>query len=266
MHSRAGNTSALMDMFIEQIEEATGLGAVMDLLQDLLGGATDPAFLSVVAVAGLVLGLVLGPHRLGMAVMLISSALCWSCLLFWPTNYQQFGVLLPCCGFFWGWACKNRLLGPIHTDGGVFSFLPGVVAGTLATLSGAPMHPTPLRGGFYLAATLLPALNFLVPLRHLATSRPPRLAQISERHAKPPPFGAVFACYCCSQLAFFPLAALHFGRACRLGWPAVLVALGLSAAMGAAAYGLAGLANAPILARQRREQSAAKKQVGKSAV
>ena len=41
-----------MDIFIDQMEEATGLGAVMDLLQDLLGGATDPAFLSVVAVAG----------------------------------------------------------------------------------------------------------------------------------------------------------------------------------------------------------------------
>jgi len=41
-----------MDIFIEQLEEATGLGAVMDLLQDLLGGATDPAFLAVVAVAG----------------------------------------------------------------------------------------------------------------------------------------------------------------------------------------------------------------------
>ena len=44
--------SRAMDIFIDQIEEATGLGAVMDLLQDLLGGATDPAFLSVVAVAG----------------------------------------------------------------------------------------------------------------------------------------------------------------------------------------------------------------------
>ena len=41
-----------MDIYIDQMEEATGLGAVMDLLQDLLGGATDPAFLSVVAVAG----------------------------------------------------------------------------------------------------------------------------------------------------------------------------------------------------------------------
>jgi len=44
--------SRAMDIFIDQIEESTGLGAVMDLLQDLLGGATDPAFLSVVAVAG----------------------------------------------------------------------------------------------------------------------------------------------------------------------------------------------------------------------
>ena len=205
------------------------MGAAMDLVQDILGGPTDPAFLSVVAVTGIVLGLVLGHHRLGMAMMPISSALCWSCLFFWPTNYQQFGVLLPCCGFFWGWACKNRLLGPIRTDGGVFTFLPGVLAGVLATLPGAPMHPTPWRGGFYVAATLLPALNFLVPVRHFAASRP-QLAQISERHGKPPPFGAVFVGFCCSQLAFFPLAAAHFGRACRLGLPAVLVALCLTAA------------------------------------
>ena len=80
------------------------------------------------------LGLVLGPHRLGMALMIISSALCWSarcptlaltctltptltrtatltlarsCLLYWPTNYQQFAVLLPCCTFYWGWASNH---------------------------------------------------------------------------------------------------------------------------------------------------------------
>ena len=105
-----------MEIYIEQLEEGTGLGAVMDRLQDVFGGATDPAFLSVVAVGGAVLGLVLGPSRVGTAVMLVSSALCWSCLLFWPTNYQQFAFLLPCCGFFWVWACKNRLLGPDHTD------------------------------------------------------------------------------------------------------------------------------------------------------
>ena len=59
------------------------------------------------------LGLVLGPHRLGMALMLISSALCWACLLYWPTNYQQFAVLLPCCAFYWGWACHHVTgLGP----------------------------------------------------------------------------------------------------------------------------------------------------------
>ena len=40
----------------------------------------------------------------------------------------------------WVWACKNRLLGPDHTDSGVFTLLPGVVAGTLATLPGAPMQ------------------------------------------------------------------------------------------------------------------------------
>ena len=30
-----------------------------------------------------------------------------SCLLYWPTNYQQFAVLLPCCCFFWSWACNH---------------------------------------------------------------------------------------------------------------------------------------------------------------
>ena len=30
-----------------------------------------------------------------------------SCLLYWPTNYQQFAVLLPCCSFFWSWACNH---------------------------------------------------------------------------------------------------------------------------------------------------------------
>jgi hypothetical protein len=69
-----------------------------------------------------------------MALMIISSALCWSarcptlaltctltptltrtatltlarsCLLYWPTNYQQFAVLLPCCTFYWGWASNH---------------------------------------------------------------------------------------------------------------------------------------------------------------
>ena len=57
-----------MEIYIEQLEEGTGLGAVMDRLQDVFGGATDPAFLSVVAVGGAVLGLVLGPSRVGTAV------------------------------------------------------------------------------------------------------------------------------------------------------------------------------------------------------
>ena len=258
-----------MEIYIEQLEEGTGLGAVMDRLQDVFGGATDPAFLSVVAVGGAVLGLVLGPSRVGTAVMLVSSALCWSCLLFWPTNYQQFAFLLPCCGFFWVWACKNRLLGPDHTDSGVFTLLPGVVAGTLATLPGAPMHPTPLRGGFYLTATLLPALSFLEPLSRLAGgllgNAARSLGHTPEIRHTPLPLGTAFACHCCAQLAFYPCAAVHFGRACRLGWPAVLVAIGMTATLGWAALYVARLLNAPILARQR-EQSAAKKQGGKSAV
>ena len=238
-----------VDAYLEALEEATGLGALIDHV----GGPTEPAFLAVVLAAGLFLGLVLGPARLGMALMLVSSALCWSCILFWPTAYQPFGFLLPCCGFFWCWACKNRLLGPIWIDGGVFTFAPGAIAGALATMPGAPMHPTPWRGGFYVAATLLPALNFLVPVKYFATSQP-RLAQISARYGKPAPFGAVFFCFCCSQFAFFPVAALHFGRACRLGVPAALAGLTLTLVLAAVCYKASGLVNAPILARQKTQR------------
>ena len=52
---------------IEALEEATGLGALIDHV----GGPTEPAFLAVVLAAGLFLGLVLGPARLGMALMLV---------------------------------------------------------------------------------------------------------------------------------------------------------------------------------------------------
>jgi len=248
-----------MDVYLETLEDSTGLGEAMDRV----GGPTEPAFLVVVLVSGLVLGLVLGPARLGMGLMLVSSALSWSLLLFWPTYYQPFGFLLPCCGFFWCWACKNRLLGPIWIDGGVFTFAPGAIAGALATLHDAPMHPTPWRGGFYMAATLLPALNFLVPVKYFATSRP-CFAQISAKYGKAAPFGAVFFTYCCSQFAFFPMAALHFGRAIRLGWEGSLIGLALTAAFAVAAHQAARLVNAPILARQKADRQEAKK-VAKSA-
>ena len=35
-----------------------------------------------------------------------------SCLLYWPTNYQQFAFLLPCCSFFWSWACDHAEVKP----------------------------------------------------------------------------------------------------------------------------------------------------------
>ena len=65
---RAGAAESMsVDAYLEALEEATGLGALIDHV----GGPTEPAFLAVVLAAGLFLGLVLGPARLGMALMLV---------------------------------------------------------------------------------------------------------------------------------------------------------------------------------------------------
>lgn len=244
-----------MDTYLERLEDALGLDAVTDVI----GEPTEPSFLAVVLVSGLVLGFVLGPARIGMALMLGSTALCWSMVACWPTHYQPFGFLLPSSGFFWCWACKNRLLGPIRTDGGVLTFLPGVIAGWLAAMPNAPMYPTPGRGAFYIAAALLPALNFLVPVVRAAKSWT-SFSQLSAKYGKPPPFGTVFLVYCCSQCVFYPIAAVRFGRACGLGASAALLGTGLTAVLAVVAKKAVAVINAPILERQRREHTQAKKE------
>ena len=251
---------AALDIYFHALEDAMDATGLLGLAEHM----SDAAFFGLLLAASLMLGLVLGPSRLGMPLMPISSALCWSLLAYWPIYYQPFGFLLPCAGFYWCWAWKNRLCGPIRIDGGVITFLPGVVAGGLAMLPTAPIHPTMWRGAFYIAVTLLPAANFLVPVVYFVRSRP-SFAQVSARYGKPSPFGTVFFFYCFSQFLFFPAAAIHFGHGSRLDWAAALLGVLLFVVLAIVAKAAAGVINAPILAREKRERQAAKAQAKSAA-
>ena len=96
-------------------------------------------------------------------------------------------------------------------------------------------------------------------------SRNSSFAQISARYGKPSPFGTVFYFYCFSQFVFFPAAAIHFGHGSRLDWAAALLGLVLFVVLAIVAKAAAGVINAPILAREKRERQAAKAQAKSAA-
>ena len=72
------------------------------------------------------------PPLLGAVLMVVSQYYSWKLLLLmWPAD-RPFGWLMPVCFGYWVWACKNRIFGPIRTDPGVLTFLPGYIAGSVS--------------------------------------------------------------------------------------------------------------------------------------
>ena len=103
-----------------------------------------------------------------MALMPISNFVCWYKLMNAGGDYTW---QLPCFGFYWLWAVKNRTFGPLKIDAGVISFLPGVISGLLryTVFANKVLAPcsdavTCARTGLETSSSLLVAANFAIPI------------------------------------------------------------------------------------------------------
>ena len=102
--------------------------------------------------------------------MVFSAGLCWFALLNdWPGPVPCF--LLPVCTFFWLWACKNRIFGPIKIDMGIVTFFPGMLVGGLCCFWDLDASWSAL-AGVGVGGCLLIAGNFFVPIGRILKTRP----------------------------------------------------------------------------------------------
>jgi len=124
------------------------------------------------------------------------------------TSPHPFEWMLPVCGFYWTWALKNRTMGPILIDGGVVSFLPGLVVGALAKFSSSDDDPSPLLCGAAAASCTLVALNFWIPVRRFMKTKTPYPHNAYPRE-KPNWWAAVFHAYCHLSLLFWSVGAAN---------------------------------------------------------
>merc|ERR1711972_617341 len=56
----------------------------------------------------------------------ISQLGCWMTLCFTFGRSEIHWWIFTSCSFYWLWAVKNRIAGPLRTDIGVFTFFPGI--------------------------------------------------------------------------------------------------------------------------------------------
>ena len=110
-----------------------------------------------------------------MALMPISNFACWYQLIKSGGDYSW---QLPCFTFYWLWAVKNRVFGPLKQDAGVVTFLPGILSGLLRhtvfanqTLAPCSSVVTCARTGLETASNLLIALNFLFLVSEFVKSK-----------------------------------------------------------------------------------------------
>ena len=103
--------------------------------------------------------------------MPISNFACWYQLINARGDYTW---QLPCFTFYWLWAFKNRKFGPLYTDGGVLTFIPGIISGLLryTVFTDQPLAPcssvvTCARTGLETASNLTVAVNFSILISHL---------------------------------------------------------------------------------------------------
>lgn len=159
-----------------------------------------------------------------MLLMPASSAASWASLWLWPAaGLSPFGFLAPVGGFYWLWAWKNRLLGPLRTDGGVASFLPALLTGGASLV--VPMSwPLAALG---VASCLLPAFNFLYAVSNFLKAKvgfPPR--KLGANMGKPACWAVVFYLYCWASLGFWLYAAAAGTMAAGLDDEVLAYALG----------------------------------------
>ena len=140
----------------------------------------------------------------------------------------SFVVLFLICGWYWLWAVKNRCVGPMKRDAGVFYFTPGLAAGAAAlgiaftecsgTYVPMPSGRSLCRGSaaddivniLGIGATLTPTFYFAVPIVWFLKNRAgPR--QVAERWNTSLALAWVFYLYAWGSFVYWPTATVVGG-------------------------------------------------------
>ena len=153
--------------------------------------------------------------------------------------------------FYWVWALKNRTFGPIFIDGGVLTFLPGVLSGLLHHVGAQSSKLVVLS----IASCLIVFLNFSIPCARYLKKRTLPWEANNARNlyaGKPDWWVKVFVLYVYISTGFwFYCAATSWMRAENEEKMAgLLVTLMMAGGLPAALKVL----NAPVLARFKKEK------------
>ena len=176
------------------------------------------------------------PPLLGAGLMIASQVYSWRLLLgMWPAD-RPFGWLMPVCFFYWIWACKNRIFGPIRADAGVLTFLPGYIAGGVSFV--LPVgRPSFVFTAFAFASTLFPAAQLLMHVAKLHEERAAfSIAKLKARYSdepfvKPTYWVIAFFAYVHASTAFWLVAGVVGGVRSHASVTAMFVGLGLFLAL-----------------------------------
>eukprot|EP00298_Acanthocystis_sp_HF-20_P026663 c4462_g1_i1.p1 GENE.c4462_g1_i1~~c4462_g1_i1.p1 ORF type:complete len:188 (+),score=65.82 c4462_g1_i1:23-586(+) len=103
-------------------------------------------------------------------------------------------------GFFWLWAVKNIIAGPLRRDGGAVSFLLGFIAGIIELVEGKITYSSCVLA---LVGAVIVVTNFLIPIAMI--HKDPGI--MVKRLKKTPEWVASFRVYCWLSVAFWSIGA-----------------------------------------------------------
>lgn len=162
-----------------------------------------------------------------MAFMPLSVLTSLAAIALWP--HPGFGYLAVVSGIYWMWAWKNRLLGPIKNDGGIVSFLPGLVVGT-GSCASLELRMNAWWNAFAVASTLLPLAHFLGAAsgmqKHLPTAE-----KLANKYHKPRAWALVFRPYLWAMCIVWLASAVQGVRTADMGAGKVLIVGGAMSAV-----------------------------------
>ena len=150
----------------------------------------------------------------GLLPMPLSVAISVATIAIWPSNKPGFGFLSIVNGIYWLWAVKNRLLGPIWIDGGIVSFLPGLIVGVGAVAS-AELAAWPWWSACGIASCLLPAMHFGFAALEFSKLT---FQQLADNNSKPLLWAKVFLPFCWCMAAVWLGSAIYGGAMSGIGW------------------------------------------------
>ena len=147
-----------------------------------------------------------------------------------PNPHVFWSFTLIICGWYWLWAVKNRCVGPIKSDAGVLTFLPGMAAGAVALSLPRSVIYTPVHDivtAFAIGGCLTPTFYFAVPIAWFVKScAGPR--RVADEYKTPLAWAYVFYFYACGSLVFWPATTVVGIILSHAKWWVVLIGAALS--------------------------------------